>query len=301
MRRAACRGPRGAAARADRRRRRRCRLLRSRGPGAANRSQGADLRRQRHRRLRRSWSRCIASFTRASRRLERCGRVIVLGNAARGLRLARAATPPSGRSRASRARSARRSGARLHGPARLRRAGRRGCDRLDPALPALPALGLRIGPGGPDRLRRHARAADRLGAAARGQGRARHGRLARHRRGDRDGFSPATVPSVVGSTCRGAADELRDVDGRLGGGDASRSTSPTPTRPQVIAEQLCRGGRRGRPQRRRHARPHAREDARGALERADGDQPLEPGAHQRRAPCGRCRCARTGASSASPR
>ena len=63
-------------------------------------------------------------------------------------------------------------------------AGRRGPDRLDAALPALAALGLRVRPG---RARDEVAAPPgaRLAAPAGRAHRARHRRVARHRRGDR--------------------------------------------------------------------------------------------------------------------
>ena len=53
--------------------------------------------------------------------------------------------------------------------------------------------------------------------------------------------------------------------------------------PAADRRALRRRRRRRRPQRRRHPRPDDRQDARGALEPADGDQPLQRGADQRRA------------------
>ena len=135
---------------------------------------------------------------------------------------------------------------------------------------------VRIGAG------RRASARDRLGAPARRQGRARHRRLARDRRRDRRRPSPATAPRSSGSTCPQAGRRPGDGDRARSAAERSSSTSPPPTRPERIADALRRRRRRRRPQRRRHPRPHDREDARGALGAADGDQPLQRGADQRR-------------------
>ncbi len=59
--------------------------------------------------------------------------------------------------------------------------------------------------------------------------------------------------------------------------------------------------RRARPQRGRHARPHVGEDAGGPLDPAARDQPLQRGAHRRRAARGRSSSSPTAASSACPR
>ena len=64
--------------------------------------------------------------------------------------------------------------------------------------------------------------------------------------------------------------------------------------PERIADELRRRRRRRRPQRRRHQRPDDREDAGGALGAADGDQPLQRGADQRRAARRRDCCGRNG-------
>ena len=79
-------------------------------------------------------------------------------------------------------------------PARLRRPGRRGVDRVDAALLALAALGLRVGSGDPDRGRAGPADRRRLGAPADRPRGAGHRRLARDRRGDRRGARPRRRP-----------------------------------------------------------------------------------------------------------
>ena len=172
--------------------------------------------------------------------------------------------------------------ARRHRAARLRRRRRRG--RSSPRRCA--SCSRRARPTSPGRLCGSARrsAADRrarLGAPARRQGRARHRRLARDRRGDRrdarrDGAQRRRPRRARGR--RGAAGRHGAVGGEALALDITAAEAPAADRRALRGRH-----RRGRPQRRGHPRPHAREDARRALERADGDQPLQPGAHQRRA------------------
>ena len=110
----------------------------------------------------------------------------------------------------------------------------------------------------------------------------------------------ATAPSSSCSTCRRSPPTCA----RSPSGSAARrssSTSPTADAPERIAAAIRRRRRRRRPQRRRHPRPHDRQDAGGALELADGDQPLQRGADQRRAARARAAATPTAASSASPR
>ena len=131
-------------------------------------------------------------------RLQRSGRVVVLGTPpARGRLGPRPHRPAGAGGLHPLARQGDRR-PRLDRAARLRRARRRGPARLDPALPALAALGLRLRPGGPGRQRRRADPRDRLGAPARRQGR-------RSSPAPRAGSAPrsprpwpATAPSVVG-------------------------------------------------------------------------------------------------------
>ena len=87
---------------------------------------------------------------------------------------------------------------------------------------------------------------------------------------------------VVGLDVPQAAGELRKATAEIGG-EAIELDITAARRAAADRRALRRRGRRRRPQRRRHPRPHDRQDARGALERADGDQPLHRGADQRRA------------------
>ena len=230
--RAAAAGRRSSALRPGGPRRSTGRLLLRRGPGRAPASEpldGASLDRIGVERGRRRGQGQGARLRRhRDRRLDRAGRAAALllpggrpaasaaagssCSARRRRRPARPAPPPrSGRSRASPARSARRSAAAARPRSSCYVApGGEDAARLDPALPALAALGLRLRPG-----RRGSATGvaptprDRLGAAARGQGRAGHRRLARDRRGDRRRPSPATAPRSSASTCRRPAEDLR--------------------------------------------------------------------------------------------
>ena len=195
--------------------------------------QGARLRRHRH------------------RRLDRAGRAAALLPPQRE---AGAALRPRRRARHAPGRPAAAGGDRAAGPgglhplarqgdrprhrraAGLRRRGRRGGDRLDPALPALAPLGLRLRPGDRGRQGGDEDARGRLGAPARRQGGAGHRRLARHRRGDR--HHPAPRRRRARPARRAGA--LRRPRPRSPRGSAPRrssSTSPTPTR-------RCRSPRR---------------------------------------------------------
>ena len=201
-------------------------------------------------------------------RLARNGRVVVLG------------TPPArGRLGPRRDRPARAGGLhplarqgdrrpRRDRAARLRRAGRRGAARLDPALPALAPLGLRLRPGGADR-RRASRPLPELDweqplagkvalvtGASRGIGAAIAATLAR------DGAKVVGLDVPAGGRGPAAASPPRSA--------ARRSTLDITAAdaPERIAERFADGRRRRRPQRRRHPRPHDRQDARGALERS---------------------------------
>ena len=229
-----------------------------------------------------SWSSCSASSTPPCGRLQRCGRVVVLGTPP--AEPAPPAPPPrSGRWRASPARSARRSAARRRpcSSSTSRRAPRTSSTRpcascSRPARPTSPARWCRIGTG--------VAATPEIDweRPLDGQGGAGHRRLARDRRGDRRRPWPATAPRSSGSTCRRWPTTCARSPARLGG-EAIALDITAADAPERIAEQLRRRRRRRRPQRRRHPRPHDREDAGGPLERADGDQPLQRGADQRRA------------------
>ena len=106
---------------------------------------------------------------------------------------------------------------RLHRPARLRRPGRRGRDRVDPALSALAALGLRVGSGDPDRRRARPAGRHRLGAAADRPRGAGHRRLARASARRSPRCWPATAPTWSASTCRPWRPSCEEVTGRIGG------------------------------------------------------------------------------------
>ncbi len=78
-----------------------------------------------------------------------------------------------------------------------------------------------------------------------------------------------------------AADLEREMDGI--GGESLTLDITAEDAPEQIAERFAERPRRHRPQRRRDQRPDDREDAGRALGAADGDQPLQRGADQRRA------------------
>ncbi len=248
--------------------------------GAEGRAKALRLRRHRH------------------RRLDRAGRAAALLPPGRGTAAAqrprRRDRHTAGRSRL-RPRSHRPAGAgglhplarqgdrrpRLDRAAGLRRRRRRGPARLDPALPALAALGLRLRPGGADRRRRRADPGDRVGAPARRQGGAGHRRLARDRRRDRRHPRPRRRQ---GGRPRRAAGRRRSA--RRHRGDRRRPSNRhrhhRRGRSRADRRAPLRRRRRRRPQRRRYQGPHDREDARRALGAAAGDQPLQRGADQRR-------------------
>ena len=215
-----------------------------------------------------SWSSCSASSTPPSRRL-------------RAQRPRRRARHAAGRGRLGpRAHTAQRAlegftrslgkeigGARRDRAARLRR---RRAPRTS-STRRCASCSRRARPTSPARSCGSARASrrprDRLGAAARRQGRAGHRRLARDRRRDRRRPSPATAPRSSASTSR----RRRTTCDAVTEGSAASAIELDITAddaPERIAEQLRRRRRRRRPQRRRHPRPDDREDARGALERS---------------------------------
>ena len=100
------------------------------------------------------------------------------------------------------------------------------------------------------------------------------------------------VPQARGRPARGHRRDRRRGD---------RPRHHRRRRPRADRRALRRRRRRRRPQRRRDQRPHDREDAGRALGAADGDQPLQRGADQRRPARRRQAQRRTAASSASPR
>ena len=137
--------------------------------------------------------------------------------------------------------------------------------------------------------------------AAGGQDRSRHRRLAGDRRRDRRDPRRATAPRSSASTSRRPPADLRKVAERDRRRRADRARHHRRRRAGADRRAPRRRRRRRRPQRRRHQRPDDREDAGGALGAADGDQPLQRGADQRR-PARRASCSpTTAASSASPR
>ena len=94
--------------------------------------------------------------------------------------------------------------------------------------------------------------------------------------------SPATGRASSASTSRR---RRRPARGRRAASAASALELDITAEDAPAADRraLRRRRRRRRPQRRRDPRPDDREDARRALGAADGDQPLQRGAHQRRA------------------
>ena len=213
-------------------------------------------------------------------RLQRSGRVVVVGTPPAEAGSARAHTAQRALEGFTRSLAKEIGGRGVDRAAGLRRAGRRGPARLDPALPALAALGLRLRPGRPRRQRRRADARDRLGAPARGQGGAGHRRLARDRRRDRRHPGPRRRQ---GRRPRHPAGGRRPARGhRRHRRRGARPRHHRRGRAGADRRALRRRRRHRRPQRRRDQRPHDREDAGRALGAADGDQPLQRGADQRR-------------------
>ena len=201
-------------------------------------------------------------------RLQRCGRVVVLGTPPGAAGSARAPRPRSGRSRASPARWQGDRRPRLDRAARpTSPPGAEERARLDPALPALAALGLRLRPGRRGSAPAVAEAPEidweqplagkvalvtgasrGIGAAIADDPRPRRRRRRRPRRARR---SPPTCDAVADALGGETIDARHHRRGRAG----SRS-------PSGVAERR----RRRRPQRRRHPRPHDRQDAGGALD-----------------------------------
>ena len=117
------------------------------------------------------------------------------------------------------------------------------------------------------------------------------------------GRSRATAPTSSASTSRRSPRTSSAVVGSIGG-SAIVADITDPEAPATICDALAgapRRRRRRRPQRRRHPRQDARRHGRGALGPADGHQPDQRGADQRRAARARPAATRTAGSSASPR
>ena len=178
---------------------------------------------------------------------------------------------------------------RHHRAAGLRRARGRGPPGLDAALPALAPLGLRVRPGGADRRRRRP-AGPRSRAPAGREGGAGHRSRPGDRRRDRGG------PRARRSRGRGARP---GGCRRLNLGHHRPRTRRRRSSTHLRAEHGGRG--RGGPQRGHHARQDHRPHDRRGLEPGARHQPLQRGAHQRRAAARATCCASTGGSCACPR
>ena len=143
-------------------------------------------------------------------------------------------------------------------------------------VPALPQVGVRLRPGGPDRRPRHEEGArgHRLDQAARRQGRAGHRREPRHRRADRPGAAPRRRDRRRRRRTAGrqrAADPDEGARRRLDHPRHHRQGRAAADRAPPEGE--ARRRRRRRPQRRHHPRQEARQHGRGPLGVGDRGQP----------------------------
>ena len=203
-----------------------------------------------------------AFFHPTIRRVRTSGRVIVLGTPPED-----AGAPPEAIAQRALEGLVRSIGKEVRngrdGAARLRRPVGGAGRRVDAALPALAEVGVRLGPGHPGRPRRLDHSGRQLGPAARREGRARHRRLPRDRRGDRRGPRPGRRP-------RRRRRRARDGRGTVEGHRAARRLVADGGhhrrgRARGDRHAPARGARRRRhrrPQRRHHPRQDARPDER---------------------------------------
>ena len=148
-------------------------------------------------------------FSPKLRSLTPCPRVVVIGTPPEQVDRRRAGRPARPRGVHAEPRQGDRP--RRHRPAGLRRRRGRVRRHLDPRVPPLPQVRLRLRPGDPGRRARHQdrRRGRRLDPAAGRPGRPGHRRQPRHRRADRPGAAPrrrdrgrvSTYPSSP-TTCR---------------------------------------------------------------------------------------------------
>ena len=182
-------------------------------------------------------------------------------------------------------------------------AGRRGCDRVDPGLPAVAEVGVRLRAGGADRHVGHeARRGARLAASARRQGRPGHRRRPRHRRADRAVLARDGA-TVVGVDVPQAASDLITADQgarrRLPHPRHHRQGRPEADRP--APHHRPRRRRRRRAQRRHHPRQAPGQHGRRPVELRARRQPGRARADHRRAARPGRSSTTTAGSSASPR
>ena len=185
-------------------------------PPTAQTLQGPGLRRHRHHLLRPSWSRCSEFFTPLLRSLDDLPARRRARHPARAGRRARERVAQRALEGFTRA-SARRSAAAAPSSWCTSPTGAEARGRLDAGVPALPQVGLRLRPGGPDRRAparpRPREVADWTAPAGR-QGRAGHRRQPRHRRADRPGAAPRRRHGRRRRRARRPPSELQAADER---------------------------------------------------------------------------------------